>query len=1407
MMADAAKNPATIWLRRGLAVVLAAGGLVLALIALGLALLNIAPVREALLGAALKAARSGTTTIEIGGLDGVWPGALRLSDLSIGDEEGVWLRLASAELDWRPLALWHGELHITRLDLAGLDLMRLPDAVEAQAGNEEFELPELPSLPFALRLERFNAREMQLGAAVAGEAIDFTAQGHALLTRREDDVALSVARADGGGDHAELRYRFHAGPERGLLKLSLEEGSAARPSAVARLIGLDGVARLAVEIDGQSLAGLMTGAARIDAGRALVLEANAHGALGERANLTFRLNAEGDLVARELDFLPEARAVAASGRLTQVAADRYRIENAAFAAGGLSVTGEATATRRAGHYDVEAAGMADGVEVLFAQPANAAPGPLGWRLNGDVDAALSLATIREAVLSGLGGEARFAGEARIELASGAVRAEGDVAAAFADLEPLGQLLGQTLRGEGEATLSGFTYAEGKGSGALALRSGPVGTDDESLDRLLAQGMTAQAGLRFDDRGGWSVAALTAVAGGARLDGALTVTAAGAREGTASLKIEEIAALLAGDDTRGALTAQASLGGAPGAARLTLKAELSGGAAAGIDIATATLEADLVEGGSGPALLVLTGADGRARVATQVTLPTEGGAHFEAIEAQLFGAPLSGAVRLSPDWIASGEISGRRVALAPLGRLAGIALEGRGEIALTLNDRAGRQDAQATLSARRIDIDIGATLGTGASAGEMLSLDQVEIAAALSDLHGAAMLDARLAAGGGASGNTNFSAIAAGAQGPLDNLELTAQLDGERLSLRAETVSLDIGGRWQGDALSFETLSLTLGDTSMALAAPLRIALPAGGLDVAGLALAFAGPEGAGTLAATMRLRPRAVQLTLDAERMPLALLTPLLPVDATGGTMSGRVRLDTAREEGEVALRFDAVQLTDAELDQRPAFDATLEGRWAQRRLTAAARARGVSEEPFVLNASLPLVRDPGGAWPALPARGAVSGDLGWRGPMESLMALVDLPGQRLAGDTEIALQASGDVSAPVFSGHAHLRGGRFENFATGTALRDLDIRLDGARSEVLRFALSGRDGDSGRLTSEGTISLAADRADAIRVQTKFANLQVARRQDLTLSVSGDLALTGAALPPTKEAPLKLTGALTTTDALFIIPERLPFNVPHIAVIEVNGPDEAAEAGPGQEEVPFPSELDLALTIGAPPAQLAGRGVNALWTGDLKVTGTADDPRVNGTLRSLRGTLEFAGKTFTLSRGVVTFRGEVPPDPALDIALDYSRGAFKATIGIGGRSSMPTITLTSQPTMPQDEIIARILFEKGVGELSAMEAAQLANTAAQLSGAGGIGGFGLLGQMQRALGLDVLRVDQGASGGTTVAAGKYLREGFYVGVEQGALASDSSVKIEIDLTDNISVDTKVGQDASSGAGINWKWDY
>jgi translocation and assembly module TamB len=273
------------------------------------------------------------------------------------------------------------------------------------------------------------------------------------------------------------------------------------------------------------------------------------------------------------------------------------------------------------------------------------------------------------------------------------------------------------------------------------------------------------------------------------------------------------------------------------------------------------------------------------------------------------------------------------------------------------------------------------------------------------------------------------------------------------------------------------------------------------------------------------------------------------------------------------------------------------------------------------------------------------------------------------------------------------------------------------------------------------------------------------------------------------------------------IPDSLPADVPLVEVIEVNGDSTSKGRSLDATEAPLPLLLDLTLAT-SKPVRISGRGLDSLWTGKLAVAGRVDEPLIRGQLNSERGTLDFAGKTFKLASGNVTFPGTYPIAPTFTAKLLYEKDDFQATIGVSGDSARPKITLSSSPSLPKDEILSRILFNKGVGELSALETLQLARTLAELSGVniGGSGG-GIMDRVQETLSLDVLRIDSGASGATTVSAGKYIQEGVYVGVEQGALASDSSVKVEIDVTPQVSVETKVGQNASGEVGVNWKWDY
>src|SRR5690606_26802837 len=117
-----------------------------------------------------------------------------------------------------------------------------------------------------------------------------------------------------------------------------------------------------------------------------------------------------------------------------------------------------------------------------------------------------------------------------------------------------------------------------------------------------------------------------------------------------------------------------------------------------------------------------------------------------------------------------------------------------------------------------------------------------------------------------------------------------------------------------------------------------------------------------------------------------------------------------------------------------------------------------------------------------------------------------------------------------------------------------------GARSETVSFRMSASDGGAGRLTGEGTVSLAADASPALDIQTRFDNMHVVTRRVLVLAVEGDLSLTGATLPPDTDNPLNLVGTLTTTEARYLIPKQLPGGVAHIDVVIVQGSDEADAA-------------------------------------------------------------------------------------------------------------------------------------------------------------------------------------------------------------------------------------------------------
>ena len=1366
-------------------------GVILGLVAIAIGALNIAPICIALLEAGLRQLDTGETVIRIDDIGGEWPRRLTLEGVSIADGDGEWLTLTRAVLEWDPNALWRGDVRVTTLETDGFSLARLPGGDETADTSGRFTLP---ALPVDIHLDHFAFRDTQVGRPVIGEEITLKAEGDAIYASGRMKLTLDAARSDGKLGEVKAALDYLTGPRRGTLALDLRDGTPGQRGIAARLLALDGLSALSVSAKGEMRDGLMTGALSLDGGRALRASATAHGGIKRGTSLAVKLDAGGTLVAEQLAFAGNADEVQLEAKLTPQRRGAYQLDIDTLEAGPLALSGAASiAPQRLGGWNLESEGRLSGADRIAGLEADTFLKEIRWRAVGSANTALDAFNIAEARIVTDAGEVHFSGNAAT--GENGFILSGDGEADITDLRPVAELAGQSLQGTAKLTFSGVSFARGRGLADITLETSAIDADSAELDALLAPGLTGEARIGFGGGTTISVTELSLQAG-KRLDvtGAFSLSDSGTMRGDTRISMADLGAVL-GDTARGALSAEASVSGAIEKPSLTLDATLSDGALGGFDARQAIFTARLQEG-KGPLAFRLSGRDGTATLDTAVTLPGDGGARFDEIAANLFGARLEGAVAISPEGLAEGNLAGNRMDLTPIGTLVGLAMEGRANLGITLDATGGKQNAAIEFSSRRINVELTAPT----------SLDRVTLNATLTDLMGNGAIDAAFAADSGGSGNTRFTEIRASATGPLERITISASIEGERLSLNTETMSLSLDALMEPSLLTVSTLDARTGSATATLGAPVKVELGDGPTRLRNLDMRFDGEDGAGSLTGDMTLRSRAANIAVTITDAPLMILSPLLPFEVLGGTLSGNLELDSGRENATASLRFSNAMLAEAGFEAQPAFNATFDAKWAGRRLSLRAEAHGASDTPFLLTAALPLIRDPQGAFPILPERGPVEARLTWDGPAASLMALVDMPGQRLTGDANVAVSAEGDISAPLVAGHARLRNGTFENFSTGTLLRNLTVDIEGARSETVSFRMSASDGGAGRLTGEGTVSLAADASPALDIHTRFDNMHVITRRDLVLAVEGDLSLTGATLPPDTDNPLNLEGTLTTTEARYLIPKQLPGGVSHIDVVIVQGSDEADAADEPAEQTPLPLALDVTLAIGNPPARVAGRGVDSLWVGSVKVTGLAEDPVVRGTIRSERGTLDFAGKTFTLSRGVVTFAGERPIDPALDIALDYERNGFPATVSLSGRGAAPRINLSSSPSLPRDEIISRILFEKGVGELTAFEAAQLANTAAELSG-GGIGGFGILSGVQNSLGLDVLRVDQGSSGGATVSAGKYLREGVYVGVEQGALASDSGVTVEIDITDNISVQTKVGNDASSDVGVNWKWDY
>lgn len=1329
----------------------------------------------------LKVGRFGRLKIE--GLSGdVWRD-LSIRKLTVRDEAGVWLEADNIHMTWRYMELLTRNFHADRIDAQAVKIMRRPTLTP---GGKD------TGLPISFHIDEANARiEMAPAFSYVRGVYDVRLQLDE--TRTGDHRGrLRAASVLHPGDHLNLDYEV----ARARPLLVLVDAQEARGGALAGALGLaaDRPFTLKVAAGGKLAQGRFTAVAA--SGGAQPLKAfGAWTPQGGDARGRISLTASSLTAPYARRFGPAAAFVLVGRRAGAglYALDgRIAADNLAVRASGLGDLGE----RRVGPKGLQLAAQTQDLSRITGGP-ELGPARLegrltqarpGWRFAGT--AAVSRGRLGSYSLERASGPltvSQHAGQwdvqARVAGAGG--RGAGFIAAA--------------LGGAPRASFDGARLADGR----LLLRELQVSGAGLKLEA--SGGRSLLGGLTFKGRA--AISNLAAARPGAAGSAQANWSAAQARAGqpwtfTLDARGERLATGYPELDrligSKPQIKAQANLQGR----RLAVaSASLDGAAlkagAAGVLAADGGLTFKLDWTAEGPfhagPVEIAGKAKGSGAITGTLAAPR---ADLLADVAQIDAPrlPLKDA-HLTLSFLRKPNGSSGMVAITassdygPARARSDFSFPEGGLDLTGLSLDAGGLKAQGSLSLRSrapsaADLEVAITRGAFLDAGRVGGA--VRIAEAAGGPRAALNLTAENARVGGSAVTVRTAKLTAA--GPLNRLPYTIQAEGQ-----------SSGGRWGAN-----------GGGLLAEAKP-------------GYAVSF---EGQGRLGGREVRTVEAAQFRFGGPER-----TARVKLAASDG---GRLDLDARLSDAGADLRAQVAGLTlgllDEDLAGRADATLTLQGRGAQlngaleARLTGA-RGRGtptasgidgavrgrltadalaldltaVNAQGLKANASvvLPAVATAAPFRVAIARQKPMRGQFFAQGEVRPLWDLLVGGERSLAGEVMAQGTLGGSLANPSATGRIAVDGGRFDDGATGLSLRNVALKADFAQNAVNVTQASGVDGHGGSVSGSGQISLLREGASTFRLDLK--DFRLIDNDLATASATGRATIDRAA-----DGKVRLSGTLAIDRADVAARLPTPSGVVAMDVVEKNRPADL----PASLPPPKPAGEGWALDVGLKAARgvfLRGRGLDVELSLDAHVGGSTAHPDLTGTAHVVRGDYQFAGKRFEFDTTSVVYLSTRASGVRLDLTATRDDPTLTASVRIRGTAARPEISLTSTPSLPNDEVLSQVLFGRTASQLSPLEAAQLASALSALAGGGG---FDVIGNLRTFAGLDRLALAGGdsTSGALSISGGKYLTDNVYLELTGGG-RDGGAAQVEWRVKKSLSIVSRVGGQGDSRLAIRWRRDY
>jgi translocation and assembly module TamB len=420
---------------------------------------------------------------------------------------------------------------------------------------------------------------------------------------------------------------------------------------------------------------------------------------------------------------------------------------------------------------------------------------------------------------------------------------------------------------------------------------------------------------------------------------------------------------------------------------------------------------------------------------------------------------------------------------------------------------------------------------------------------------------------------------------------------------------------------------------------------------------------------------------------------------------------------------------------------------------------------------------------------------------IDPISALFLPPVHRLKGDLSTKLSVAGSLNGPLLTGNAFIKAGKYEYATAGIKMKNISSHISALGKSVLIKEFTASDGDGGTFNGNGKWELNKKNMP-YNIILEAHNYFFLNHPNIQATINGNIKISGH----TEQASIK--GYIEPILLEIQLPEHFAKDISEINIVEtifVPGLERKVNSKNFLDEYKISTDISLNAKR---KIFVRGWGLDAELGGQLTCKGFIEDPVIRGKLEVIRGRYQEFGKQFTLKSGKLNFEDSIPPAPYLDVIGSTIQDDVEIRIILSGPMLKPNLSIESSPTMPKEEVLSTLLFGKQTTQISPFQALQLTDSLRRLSGQGG-GSLNILNKARGILKVDDIKIKNNSSDPSDAALGigKYLTDKVYLEIEKGTQVGSGKTKVEVEIRNNLSIESSVGEAGSNSIGINWRKDY